>query len=295
MKARTTRSVLGVAIPLRLIGQRFSFIACAVVAIALLLLSRLQPTALDGIRAHVMDGFTPVLAALAHPATAAAEAIEWFGEIGRLQDDNNRLKEENSRLLQWQQAALRLEADNNDLRRMLKFHPEPGLKFITARVIGDPGGAFVRTFLITAGAHDGVKKGQAAIAEDGLIGRVVDVGEWSSRVLLITDLNERIPVMMESSRYRAVLSGDNSAQPRLLYLPRDAAAVVGERVVTSGTGGMIPPGLPIGTVSVADEHGVIVKPLVDLSRIEYVRLVDFNLPGGLENGDIVSAPLGKLP
>ncbi|MFX4941244.1 rod shape-determining protein MreC, partial [Acinetobacter baumannii] len=88
--------------------------------------------------------------------------------------------------------------------------------FITARVVADPGGPFVRTVLTTAGRRHGVRKGQAAMAGPGLIGRVIEVGEWSSRVLLITDLNARIPVVMENSRQRAVLSGDNSEMPRLL-------------------------------------------------------------------------------
>ena len=251
---------------------------------------------MDGMRSHVMDGFAPVLDAISQPAAGAASAVEWMSEYGRLHDENLRLKDENAKLLEWQQAALRLEAENSGLRGLLKYRPDPALQFVTARVIADPGGAYVRTLLVSAGRRDGVHKGEAAMSAEGLIGRVVDVGEWSSRVLLLTDLNSGIPVMLENSRNRAILEGNNSAEPRLLYLPHGTTATVGERVVTSGTGGMIPPGLPVGVVSATADHGgVAVRPMVDMDRVEYVRLVDFNLPGLAVGTDPAGLPLGQLP
>ena len=198
-----------------------------------------------------------------------------------LRGENERLRRENEVLLKWQQAALRLDAENRSLRSLLDYVPEPAARFVTARVVADPGGAFVRTLVVTAGRRDGVQRGQAAIAGQGLIGRVVEVGEWSSRVLLITDLNARIPVVVEPSRHRAILGGDNRDQPELLYMPADVPVTVGDRVSTSGHGGMIPAGLLIGLVAAIDDDGIRVQPIVDLSRVEHVQIVDFGLPGGL--------------
>jgi rod shape-determining protein MreC len=123
----------------------------------------------------------------------------------------------------------------------------------------------------------------AAMTGDGLLGRVIEVGDWSSRVLLITDLNSRIPVTIAGSGDRAILAGDNSAEPKLLYLPVDAMLNPGARVVTSGHGGVFPPNLPIGTViePARGQHSIV--PDADLGRISYVRLVDFNLKGGVFN------------
>ena len=142
-------------------------------------------------------------------------------------------------------------------------------------MVGDPGGAFVRTVVVTAGARDGVRRGQAVMSGQGLVGRVVQVGEWSSRVLLITDLNARIPVVLESTRQRAMLSGDNSDHPTLSYLPANTELTPGERVFTSGHGGLFPPGLPVGMVAVDAHTHPRVVPMADLSRIEHVQIVDF--------------------
>jgi rod shape-determining protein MreC len=108
---------------------------------------------------------------------------------------------------------------------------------------------------------------------------VIEVGEWSSRVLLLTDINARVPVLLEGSRHRAVLAGDNSDQAKLLYLPPELAVQVGERVVTSGHGGLFPPGLPVGIVTSATERGIRVLPNAEMSRVEHLQLVDFGQPG----------------
>ncbi len=180
-------------------------------------------------------------------------------------------------LLRWQAAARKLNAENTSLRAMIGFVPDPGAKFITARVIADTGGSFAHTFILNAGSRHGVAKGQAAISNGGLIGRVGEVGERSSRVLLVTDLNSRIPVLVEPGRARAILAGNNSDRPRLIHLAPGARISPSNRVVTSGHGGAFPPGLPIGIVASVSDEGVSVQPILDRFRLEFVRAVDFKL------------------
>ena len=129
------------------------------------------------------------------------------------------LREENERLRRWRAAAQSLESENARLRGLLNFHPEAEATFITGRVIGDSGGAFLRSVLVDIGGRDGVRKGAAAIDGNGLVGRVAEVGQRSARILLITDLNSRIPVLVGDKRERAILAGDNSDLARLVYLP----------------------------------------------------------------------------
>jgi len=266
---------------LRAVLQRFSFLFLIMASVALLIAGRLDPGLIEGARLRVTDAFGPILDALARPAATAARVVEAVAELREIHRENDQLRLENARLLQWRQAALRLEAENRSLRSLLHFQPEPSASFVTARVIAAPGGSFVRSVLVLAGRRDGVRKGQAAMAGDGMVGRVIEVGEWSARVLLITDINARIPVVLESSRARAMLAGDNADQPRLLYLPPEAPVTVGDRVVTSGHGGLFPPGLAVGVVAAVREHEIRVQPLANLSRIEHLQLVDFKLPGGL--------------
>ena len=117
-----------------------------------------------------------------------------------LYQENLRLAEENRKLLQWQQVALKLSAENEAMRGLLKVVPENGVSYVTARLIGNSGGGYVRTVMVNAGADQGAARGQAAIAEGGLIGRLTEVGSRAARVLLITDLNSRIPVVIAEHR-----------------------------------------------------------------------------------------------
>jgi rod shape-determining protein MreC len=137
--------------------------------------------------------------------------------------------------------------------------------------------------IVLGGSRAGVAKGQAAVTGAGLAGRVLEVGERSARILLITDINARVPVVAERSRDQAVLAGRNSDLPEILYLSRDSDVKVGDRLVTSGQGGVFPAGLPVGEViSVTGGH-VQVRPYVDFSRLENIRLIDYSLPGILLN------------
>jgi len=109
----------------------------------------------------------------------------------------------------------------------------------------------------------------------GLAGRVATVGYRSARILLITDINSRVPVLIESSRDRAILSGDNSGMPRLIFLPANASIKAGDRVVTSGHGGVFPPGLQVGQIVSSSDGVMRVKPNVSFDQLEFVRLIDF--------------------
>jgi rod shape-determining protein MreC len=273
------------AAPLRSLAQRFSFLLLVLASLALMMVGKIDPVLVDNARTRVTDAFAPILDALSRPAATAARFVESLAELENLYEENQRLRQENARLTQWRQAALRLEGENSSLRSLLRYNPEPAVSYVTARVVTAPGGSFVRTVVVTAGRRDGVRKGQAAVGGTGMVGRVIEVGEWSARVLLITDINARIPVTLENSRLRAVLAGDNTDQPRLLYLPPEAPVMLGERVVTSGHGGVFPPGIPIGTVASVSERGVKVQALADLMRLEHLRLVDFGVPGGTGESD----------
>jgi rod shape-determining protein MreC len=230
-----------------------------------------------------MDGLAPVLDAIGRPMGAVRDITAQVEGYLNLRAENEKLRADNLQLRQWRNDVVALQNKNRELESLLHFRAEPGFSYISARVIADTGGPFVRGLIITAGTVDGVREGMAAMTGEGLIGRVIEAGDWSSRVLLITDLNSRIPVMVAGSGDRAILAGDNSPMPKLLYLPRDATPVAGARVLTSGHGGIFPPGLPIGTVAQTAGGLYAVTPAADLGRINYVRLIDFHLKGGTFN------------
>ncbi len=274
------------AAPLKLFAQRFNFLFLIAAAVGLMVLGKAETAVVERVRMIVADAFVPILDAIERPVATVNQAFERVNEIIHVHAENARLREENERLLKWQSVARNLEAENRSMRDLLHFTPEAAVSFASARVVGHGGGSFMRAVLVTAGAEDGVTKGQAAMTGEGLVGRVTEVGDRSARVLLITDINSYVPVVLESSRDRAVLAGDNSERPRLMFLPNRAKPQIGERVTTSGHGGVFPPGLPVGIIASTDDGGVRVQPFVDFDRLEHVRLIEYGLGGTLP----VSAP-----
>jgi rod shape-determining protein MreC len=285
-------SVLRLAQPIRLWAQRFTFLLLLAMAAGLMLLGKADTVIVERIRVEMTDAVAPVLDALSRPIGVVNDLIEHGRNVYGLALENRTLREENARLMQWQAAARQLEAENAVLRNLTGFVPEAAATEVSARVIGASGGAYVRSVLIAAGARHGVRKGQAAVAGAGLAGRVTEVGDRSARVLLITDLNSRIPVVVESSRDQAILAGDNSDRPRLDYLRANARVSPGDRVVTSGIGGIFPPGIPVGVVVGAD-GGLRVQPPIDWDRLEFLRLVDFGLGGPLRGQGSLGDPGGR--
>ena len=147
--------------------------------------------------------------------------------------------------------------------------------------------------MVNAGRDNGVARGQAAMTGEGLIGRVAEVGSRAARILLITDLNSRVPVVVDGTRQRAILAGDNSARPSLRYVDAGGTVRIGDRIVTSGQGGVFPPGLPVGVVVSLDSEAVRVEPYAALSRVDYLRLVDYGLADSLPNPLSIAARGGK--
>lgn len=257
------------------LAQRFAFLSLFILAFALMMLGKAENVVVERARAGIADIAAPILDALSRPVATVSDFITQTGEMMHLREENMRLREENGRLRAWHGVATHLAAENEALRNLLNYVPPARGGFISARVVGDGGGPFVRSTLINSGARDGVAKGLAALNEEGLVGRVTDVGQRSARILLLTDFNSKIPVMLETTRDRAILAGDNSAQPQLSFLPPNSRPKVGERVVTSGHGGLLPAGLPVGVVLGMRDGQMRVQPFVNWDRLEYVRIVDF--------------------
>ena len=178
---------------------------------------------------------------------------------------------------------------------MLNFVPPPRASFVSARVIADGSGPFSRSVLLNVGTRNGIAKGQAVVNDLGLIGRVTEVGQRSARVLLLSDFNSRVPILFETTRERAILAGDNSATMRLDFVSPTAKVTPGERIVTSGHGGLLPAGLPVGAIVGGKDGAPRIQPFVDWSRLEYVRVVDYPAPTTPESDGAEDAKTPPAP
>jgi rod shape-determining protein MreC len=278
---------------LRGIAQRFALPLLVVVSAVMIVLGKADALLFDRTRAFLADAAAPVLEFVAAPVSHIDGAVQSVRSVFSIHAENAHLREENARLLRWQQTAQSLAAENERLKELLKLAPDPALSYVSTRVIANSGDTYARSVLVNAGKRDGVVRGQAAITGEGLVGRIAEVGERASRVLLITDINSHIPVLVESTRERAILSGNNADQPKLEYLPPRATVKIGDRIVTSGHGGVFPPGLPVGVIAAMENGLVTVEPFVELSRLDFVRVVDYGLSGVLPQPVVPIIRAGK--
>ncbi len=226
-------------------------------------------------RGPLDDVLTPAQRVINAPGALVASIGRGFSDHFRIVEENRRLREENERLRRWYELALAMRDKMERYEALLTLNPDLAADSVTARVVQEQRGPFVQGRLINAGHEDGVAAGQAALADRGLVGRVVSAGRSSARVLLLTDVNSRIPVMGDRNNARAILVGDNSARPRLALQLASHGLREGDRIVTSGDAGRLPRGLSVG-VAYIDARGVWrVRLFAQDSPLDYVRVVRF--------------------
>ena len=230
-------------------------------------------------------------------ATGPARAGEsFFQRIGRMWNSSDRidqLERENRELQSWRELAERLAERNARYEALLRMPPDAfgeGADVehsIAAQLVLDSGGPFTRTLVANAGADHGVRVGFIAVNENGLVGRVVSVGHRSSRILMLDDYNSRIPVMGEASRVRAVLAGHATRPPELITHPYQIQSprldfIVGaqnlregERVITSGDGGLFPRGIAVGVARRQGDGSWRVALSAAQRPIDFVRILPY--------------------
>ena len=281
--------MIRLSIPARQALSKLTLPVLVVAAFGLMLLGKADTILAERARMALNDSLGPIYAVLAEPLGAIDRAVSDVGNLWNLRLDNAKLREENEYLRRWQSIALVLDAENARLKASLNWIPDPTANYVTARVVADAGGVYARAALLEVGPNHSIKKGEIALDERGLVGRVTEVGSRTARVLLITDLNSRIPVIMETSRARAILVGTNGPRPRLLYWPEGVQPQEGERIVTSAEANAFPANLPIGTVRHSDSGVPEVQPFALLNRLEVVRIFDYGL-GGVTAPEAQSRP-----
>lgn len=270
---------------------RHSPVLLTLMAGLMLMVSLVNPNLWAGSRVAALDAAAPAIAAVSAPFQVLVATFSGMTGLAQLKAENVSLRSENEKLKEWYQTAMLLQAENQSLKDLLNVLPEPEKSYITTRVIGDSGSSFVRTLLIEAGTSQGVQKGQAVLGDKGMIGRVVETGYSASRVLLLSDINSRIPVLVEGSNQKAILAGNNEESLTLEHLPPDVMIDQGARVVTSGHGGQFPPGIPIGEVTRVVKGVVAVSLYSDPANASYVQVIEKpDDPNVRRSVEILTAP-----
>jgi len=264
------------------------------VSVFLLILWRSDNPRLERLRMSLADRLVPSMSQVNRPLEFASEMSHDYRNFFDLYGQNRELRREIQRLRAWRETARQLEEENAQLRALNNVRLAPHSTFVTGDVVADSGGPFLQSALVNVGARDGVVDGSAAVDGNGLVGRVVGVGEHATRLLLLTDFSSRVPVLVQPTGLRAILSGDGTSTPLLEFLENPDDVTPGEPVRTSGDGGVFPPDLPVGRLIALPGGTWRVALSADYGRLEFVRLLRYTpdthieRPGGL----ILSRPRG---
>jgi rod shape-determining protein MreC len=247
-------------------------------AVVLVLLGKAQSGLFDKARAHVTDMMAPVLEKVRAPVAGFDRWMGSITEIFSVYEQNLKLKEENARLRQWRNVAIVLEGRVGRYQQLLHAVPDPKMNAVLAKVIGRANRPFLETMILDAGREDHALPGQAVVDPRGMIGRIYLTGSRTSWVILLTDLNSRIPVTVAPGNIQAIMAGDNSPMPSLDMVSHTVTLHAGDQVTSSGDGGLLPAGLPIGTVVADGQGGFRVALLSDAAAAQDVEILNFSKP-----------------
>ena len=257
-------------------GAQISLAVCAALACVLLFLGRVQPTLFDHARAYASDHLAPVLEAVRAPLRGIEHSAGSLADVFHVYQVNLKLKDENARLRKWQNLALALQQRLKRYQLLLNAVPDPQIGSVTAHVIGRASRPFLNTMIVDAGRRQQIKPGEAVVDDRGLIGRIFVTGDHTSWVILLTDMNSRIPVSIQPGNVQAMLTGDNSGAPLLVVSAQGARLRDGQQVVTSGDGELLPAGLAVGK-TYWDGSDFRAALFANAGRSDDVRVLDLQL------------------
>ncbi len=253
--------------------RRFLIGLCVLILLAMFMLWRVDNPRAERIRMAMVDRFFPSFEWALAPVTSVTRMIADFQSYTQVYEQNQELRSQLQQMKGWREAALQLEQKNAQLLALNNVKLNPRLSFITGEVMTDSGGPFSQSALVNIGRQDGVQDGSATVDGLGLVGRIAGVGERTARVLFVTDANSSVPVVIQPSGRRAILRGDNTDLPPLDFLDSQEDVRAGNRVMTSGDGGVFPAEILIGQVVVDARGQPRTRLSADYENLEFIRVL----------------------
>ena len=271
----TSRDDIGIAIRSAFIQkgskQRFSLLALILISVILIFFETIEAKPLNFFRSIIKDVIYRGSAIVSQPAKIVNNSFDYIGGFFNLHENYTRLKEENDNLKNNISKSDFLELENSQLRNLIDEQMNSPSNLLSARVMLDKQSPYLNSFIINIGSNKNIKNGMAVLDGKNFVGRIVDVNFFSSRVLLVSDLNSKIPVIIEPSGNHAILSGGGTSITNLIYVPDNHNIQDGDKVYTSGKEGIFSPGIPIGEVK--EEQDLFkVNLFSDLSQITFINI-----------------------
>lgn len=258
--------------------SRLFLVLLIILGFILLILNRTAPDMVRRWRAAATDFLAPVMSVATRPVEATADGTNWLGSYYNAREKARTLEVEVKKLRVQTEHDRQLEAENAQLKAILKV-VEPNVRAVrTVRLVGASSASYVQSAVATAGSLHQIRLGQPVRDADGLIGQIVEVGQISSRILLVTDGLSRIPVINSRTGQAGLVSGRNRATMTLTLAEPGTPPQVGDLLVTSGEGGIYPPGIPVATVKALEKDIPIVTVAARLRNLSYALVLHPYVP-----------------
>jgi rod shape-determining protein MreC len=251
----------------------FSFLAVLAglaVGLILLILSLVAPQSYSAVRGAALDATAPISGALRGVTTTVTGLASGAGNYWDAANQNAQLKRDRAALMRRLVEARGILEENQQLRAALKLREHSRDAVAAGRVVGSSFESSRRFAIISVGTSEGVQVGMPVRAAEGLIGRIIDAGSIASRVLLVTDRANIVPARILRGGQPVISTGrgDGTIDVRPLEVGKNPFKP-GDVIITSGTGGLYPPLVPIAKVIRLDDDGAIALPIADPSRVSF--------------------------
>ena len=239
----------------------------------LFVLWRIDGPRVEKFRVLVIDTFVPSFEWMLRPMTSVVKLAQDYQSYEKLLEQNKELRRELQQMKSWKEAALQLEQENARLLDLSQLRLDSKLTHVSGIVMADSGSPFRQSVLLNIGSRDGIQDGWAAMDGLGLVGRISGVGSSTSRVLLLTDNASQIPVILQPSGQDAIVMGDNSFAPPVEFIENADLVRPGDRIITSGEGGVLPAGLLVGTLAMDPNGRLRTRLAADYERLEFLKVL----------------------
>ncbi len=255
--------------------KKIELVFFVVLSIVFLITSKVSKDFSSSVSFAFVNVSLPIVKTAAFPFNTAINLLINFEELIDARKENEALKAENAKLRALEIKALNFNNENQELKNLLKFVIPRSTNYTVAKISGRSHGLFNQNLFLNAGLNKKVKEGGIVTGAVGMIGRVVEVSDDKSRLMLVTDPNSRVPVIASRSRARGVLIGMNNNLMEILYLSKNHQIRVGDMIFTSGDGDTMPAGILIGVVRKVDKSYVGVEMIEDINNADIVTVMNY--------------------
>jgi rod shape-determining protein MreC len=247
----------------------------SLICLLLIVTSKVKHRVTDSISMSIVQSSIPIARLVSLPFNVVVNKVVDFQELFDVRNKNILLLKENEQLKSLYIKSLNINQENKQLKEILRYVRPRSSKFLVARLIAHPYQTYSQNVFIDVGEDQGVKDGDIVTGNNAMVGRIEQVNASKSRVLLTTDINSRLPIIVAGSRTKGVLAGNNSNIMEILYLEKDHHITVGDMVFTSGDGDSLPPGFLVGVVSKVNKSYAAVEMIENVKNLDMISVLNY--------------------